>query len=262
VGTEANLEKALKNLELRLPKTRYGGWNYGNEVPAWRRCFEVIQSMHGANRKLSAIANEQDVEQLMDTLAEVKYAVIFAQLGFQVEIEPLANEQKASSNPDLRITRDGCSSIVEIRRRRPPGPFSPGQRLQRLPDEIPQTYEFPSYGDRIKDMQKILTEIENKFRQAGTEGIIAIWNTNDELTPQEVETAVHELKLYSSHSQKSSFVLLRGDPGERFSCFKLRDRLAPHREQWMNELKQVVPDGILCRLSSEAMFRRQGQKNR
>lgn len=252
------MEKALKNLELRLPKTSLVGWNYGNEIPAWRRCFEVIQSMPGASRKFDTIANERDVEQLNDTLTEIKYAVIFAQLGFQVEIEPLSNKQEVSSNPDLRITRDGYSSFVEVKRFRAPGPFSPGQRLQPLPNEIPETYEFPPFGDPIKDVRKILTEIENKFRQAGTEGIIAIWNSNDELTPHEVGIAVYRLKLHSSHSQKSSFVLLRGDPGEKFSCFELRNRLAPYQEQWMRELKQVTPDDILGRISDESRFRGRG----
>ncbi|MCI0395234.1 MAG: hypothetical protein L0332_04225 [Chloroflexi bacterium] len=255
---EEILEKALKNLELRLPKTSLGGWNFGNEIPAWRRCFEVIQATPGASRKFDTIANVRDTEQLKDTLTEIKYAVIFAQLGFQVEIEPLSNQQEASSNPDLRITQDGYSSIVEIKRFRAPGPFSPGQRLQPLPDEVPETYVFPPYGDPIKDIQKIFTEIENKFRQAGTEGIIAIWNDNDELSPPEVGTAVNRLKLHSSHSLKSSFVLLRGDPSERFSCFELRDRLAPYQEQWMSELKQVTPDDILGRISDEAKFRRRG----
>lgn len=164
------MEKALKNLELKLPKTSLGGWNYGNEIPAWRRYFEVIQSMPGASRKFDAIANERDVEQLNDTL----------------------------------------------------------------------------------------TEIENRFRQAGTEGIIAIWNSNDELTPHEVETAVYRLKLHSNHSQKSSFVLLRRDPCEKFSCFELRNRLAPYQEQWMSELKQVTPDDILGRISDESRFRGRG----
>lgn len=252
------MEKALKNLKLRLPKTTLGGWNYGNEIPAWRRCFEIIQSIPGVSQKFNAIANERDVEQLKDTLTEIKYAVIFMQLGFQVEIEPLLNKQEASSNPDLRITRDGYSSFVEVKRFRAPGTFSPGQRLQHLPDEILEIHEFPSFGDSIKDVEKLRTEIENKFRQASTEGIIAIWNSNDELTPHEVETAAHRLKLYSSHSQKSSFVLLRGDPNEKFSCFKLRNSLARYQEQWMSELKQVIPDDILGKISDESRFRGRG----
>lgn len=246
------MEKALKNLEFILQETSSRGWNYGKEISAWRKCFEIIQSMPGASRKFFAIANERDVEQLKDTLTEVKYAVIFAQLGFHVEIEPLLNKQEASSNPDLRIKRDGYDSIVEIKRFRAPSPYSPGQRLQRLPDENSETYEFPPFGDPIKDEQKIFTEIENKFRQAGKEGIVAIWNSNDELTPHEVATAVYRLKLHSNHSQKSSFVLLRGDPYEKFSCFELRDRLDLYQKKWMNELKQVTPDDILGRISNKS----------
>ncbi len=249
------MEKALSNLELRLPRTSLGGWNFGNEIPAWRRCFEIIQPMHGAKGKIDDIANEYDVEQLRDLLAEVKYAVIFAQLGFHVDIEPFGRKRQATGNPDLRITRDSHSSIVEVKRFRSPGRFSPGPRLQRIPDEIPETYELPVYGDLSKDIQKVFTEIENKFRQAGTEGIIAIWNSNDELSPDEVRTAAFRHKEQSSHPRKSSFVLLRGDPGERFSCFELQDRLMPYHQQWMSEFEQVFPDDILSRLSSEAKLR-------
>jgi hypothetical protein len=245
------LEKALRNLEFSLPRSSLGGWNYGNEIPAWRRCFEITQSMPGASRKFNALANERNVEQLKDTLTEVKYAVIFVQLGFHVEIEPLSNQKEGSPNPDLRITRDGYNSLVDVKRFRPPGFFSPGQRLEWLPDEIPEDYKFPSFGDPIKDVQKILTEIENKFRQAGSEGIVAIWNSNDELTPMEVATAVSRLKTHSNHSQKSSFVLLRGDPNEDFSCFELRNGLSPYQEQWIHELRQVNPDNILGKISDE-----------
>lgn len=255
----SGMEKALSNLELRLPRTSLGGWNFRNELPAWRRCFEIIQLMPGAKGKLDDVANEHNVEQLRDLLAEVKYAVIFAQLGFQVDIEPFGRKRQEASNPDLKITRGSYSSIVEVKRFRSPGRFSPGQRLQRIPNEITETYELPVYGDLSKDIQKVFTEIENKFRQAGIEGIIAIWNSNDELSPDEVKTAAFRHKEQSNHPSKSSFVLLRGDPGERFFCFALQYRPIPYHQQWMSEFEQIVPDDILSRLSNEAKLREMNQ---
>lgn len=255
MSISGKLERAIKNLDSRLPRTKIGGWNYQNDVPAWRRCFEIIQPMHGASHKFDVIANIMDVEQLRDILAEVKFAVIFAHLGFQVELEPFENNSLASPNPDMRIMRDGESSIVEIKRFRQPDVYSPGQRLQRLPDNISELHTFPSYGHPAKDMQKIFTEIEKKFKQAGTDGIIAIWNSNDELSPPEVEAAVYSIRQKPGNSQKSCFVVLRGDPDERFSCFKLRNRLQLHQEEWMNEFTQVFPDNILRRVSVEATGR-------
>ncbi|MFV2044086.1 MAG: hypothetical protein ACC700_12755 [Anaerolineales bacterium] len=241
------MEKALSNLESHLGRINRDGWYFGNKISTWRKFFQIIEPMLGAKGKLDDIANEHDNEQLMDLLAEVKYAVIFAQLGFHVDVEPVGCKQQETGGPDLRITRDNRSSPVEVKRFRSLGRHSPGQRLQRIPDEIPETYRLPAYGDLSKDINKVSTEIENKFRQAGPAGIIAIWNSNDELSPDEVGTAAFRLKTQSNHPRKSSFILLRGDPGERFSCFKLQDTLMPYHKHWIDEFKQVAPDGFLSR---------------
>jgi hypothetical protein len=246
---KVTLEKALINLELRLPKTSIGGWNYGKEIPAWRSCFNIIQPMYGATRKLRAISRERDVEKLLDTLTEVKFAVIFSQLGFQVEIEPLANKRESSSNPDLRITRDGFSSIVEVKRFRAPHYFSPGLRLEPFPEELSEKYVLPSFGHPEKDVKKVFHEIQKKYAQAGVGCIIALWNSNDELTPQDVYIAANKFKKqYSDYPRNPIFVLLRGDPFEKFTCIELRDKLSQHREQWVREFREVNPDLVLAKI--------------
>lgn len=130
--------------------------------------------MQGASKKFDAIAREQDTEQLLDTLTEIKFAVIFNQLGFNVNIEPSITVNGISLHPDLEIMKDGHSSIVEVKRFRAPGSHSPGQRMENLPEEAPAGYVFPAFGDPKKDLQKIFNEIEKKFRQAGNQGILAI----------------------------------------------------------------------------------------
>ena len=52
--------------------------------------------MPNVNSKFKRIANASDGEQLDDYLAEIRYALILAGLGFQVVIEPLGKK-----GPDL-----------------------------------------------------------------------------------------------------------------------------------------------------------------
>ena len=67
--------------------------------------------MPRSNRVFARIAAASDKEQLEDYLAEVRYALIFCGLGFEVTIEPGGNK-----GPDLSISRDGHSAVVEIMR--------------------------------------------------------------------------------------------------------------------------------------------------
>jgi hypothetical protein len=227
------MEKALQNL-IQLLKTDVPSWHYGCEQLFWRSCFEVIQQMPGSNKKFNEIAGENDIEQLQDKLAEVKYAVVFSELGFRVEMEPLAS-RGTGPNPDLRISRDGHSSIVEVKRRRlsdsGPKPLANGADI------------MPEYGDE-RDWRRIFEDIERKFRQAGTKGIIAIWNNDARFDPFEVKIAVR-VHLLQPHANRSSFVLFRSDVVENFYCFKLRHHLAPYQARWINELRCVAPKEVL-----------------
>ena len=90
--------------------------------------FKLVQQMPGANRIFYRIASAPDQEQLQDYLAEIRYAVVFAGLGFQVTIEPLG-----AAGPDLKVARNGHEAIVEVMRFRNiyPGPpmFEPDKDL-------------------------------------------------------------------------------------------------------------------------------------
>jgi hypothetical protein len=143
-----------------------------------------VQEMPGANHLFNRIASTTDKEQLEDYLAEVSYALIFAGLGFLVEIEPLGRK-----GPDLRISRDGHQAIVEIMRFRK---IYPGPPVLDLLNEITV---LPEYGNPARDIRKAFQKIQKKFPQVGSEEvIIAIWNDEEELEEIEVEIAVSNLR--------------------------------------------------------------------
>jgi hypothetical protein len=54
----------------------------------YRKHLMRIQQMPGVNRLFKRIASASDKEQLADCFAEIRFALILAGLGFQIEIEP------------------------------------------------------------------------------------------------------------------------------------------------------------------------------
>lgn len=146
--------------------------------------FLLLQGMPGSNRIFKRITSSTNREQIEDYLAEVRYALIFAHIGFDVEIEPLGDK-----GPDLQVSREGYKTIVEVKRLRKvfPGPpvfgFSGDDFL------------FPEYGDVKRDTRKAFEKIISKFSQLGNEdSIIAIWNDEEELDEIEISFAVTNLR--------------------------------------------------------------------
>ena len=207
----------------------------------------MYSSIKGAESKLVEISNSSDPEQIKDLLTEVKFALIFSYLKFNVEVEPLSNAKGISVNPDLKIAKGDCSSFVDVKRFRPPHEFSPGQRLQMLTENIPDNYQLPIYGDADRDLQKIYNEIEKKFRQIDANGIIAIWNSNDELSPFEFGTAANYHRRSFEEDSRCSFILVRGEPFEQMSCFRLSNNFSCQLS-WLSEFEQDIPDKILLEL--------------
>ena len=127
--------------------------------------------MPGAESKFKLIAKAPDKEQLYDYLTEIKYALVFAGLGFQIEAEPLGKK-----GPDLRISRDDYSAFVEVKRFRR---MYPGPPNISLPDEnfLDDTSFLEPYGNLGRDIKKTKCRIIEKFKQvsSGT-SIIAFWN--------------------------------------------------------------------------------------
>lgn len=210
---------------------------FGEQAAQWyRKYLERVQQMPGANRLFKRIASASDKEQLEDYFAEIRFALIFAGLGFRAEIEPLG-----SKGPDLGIKRDGHSAIVEIMRFRK---IYSGPPVLDLSDE---NLILPEYGNIPRDIRKAFEKILTKFRQVGNQqGIIAIWNDDEELEDAEVETAVINIRNDAIQQVMSfpsglSFILygskwIRARDDKQLYCFPLRYATEPHQIAWQREL--------------------------
>jgi hypothetical protein len=99
-----------------------------------------------------------------------------------VTIEPLGNK-----GPDLGISRDGYSAIVEIMRFRKVHPGPPM-------DSLNGALLLSQYGNPVGDIRKAFGKLLAKFPQVkGENAIIAIWNDDGDLEELEVHGAVTEL---------------------------------------------------------------------
>jgi hypothetical protein len=196
------------------------------------RKLRRLQQMPGASRLLTRLASASDKEQFQDYLAELRYALIFAGLQFQVEIEPLG-----SKGPDLQISRDGHQSVVEVTRFREIYPGPP------LVDPDSHDFLLVKYGNVERDTRKFLEKIIGKFTQVkDQDAIIALWNDEEELEGQEATEAMPGLfNGVVSIPQGISFVLYAGGwetirDRQEFRCFPLTSNQKPHHKAWQREL--------------------------
>lgn len=197
-----------------------------------------IQDMPGANRILIRIASVNSKEQLEDYLAEVTYALIFAGLGFLVEIEPLGKK-----GPDLRISRDGNQAIVEIMRFNKVRPGPP------VLDLLNETTVLSEYGNPVRDTRKAFEKIVAKFPQIGSEeAIIAIWNDEGDLEEIEVEMAVSDLCRDGAQNILSVpnglLFILYGSwarpNNKQLHCFQVHCPTQPYQVIWARELESAL----------------------
>jgi hypothetical protein len=210
--------------------------------------LERIQRMPGASRLVRRIAFASDKEQLDDYLAEVRYALIFAGLEFQVEIEPFG-----SKGPDLGVSREGQSASVEVMRFRK---VYPGPPILDLGND---NLRLPEYGNPPRDIRKAAEKIQAKFRQIGNEqAIIAIWNDEEELEELEVATAVDFMRqarnvqvvpdgllfiLYGSNAKHEG-------GKKQLYCFPLRYPMQPYQVAWQQELDSSLVYTLIRRALS------------
>jgi hypothetical protein len=212
--------------------------------------FECIQRMPGASRLFKRIASAPEREQLEDYLAEVRYALVFAGLKFQVEIEPWGRK-----GPDLRISRDDHQAVVEITRFRK---MYPGPPVLDLSGPITT---LPEYGNPPRDIRKAFEKMLNKFPQVDDrESIIAIWNDDKDLEELEVEAAVAQLRIDGTRQiislpQGLQFILYSSNaiyPGSKqLFCFPLRYQYRPHQVRWQQELTSFTIQDLVQRALSE-----------
>ena len=207
------------------------------ETQLWQNRPDQVRQMPGASLKFRRIANAPDREQLYDYLAEIRYALVFAGIGFQVHLEPLGEE-----GPDLGISRDGHSAVVEVKRFRQVDQCPPKISLSDK-EVLDDTFILEPYGDPERDIKKVISRIAEKFKQVGNrESIIAVWN--DDEKDIESEHALSELRNDATQQRLSLpngllFVLYGSDwqrPRQQFYCFPLRILGIPHTN-WMQELE-------------------------
>jgi len=214
------------------------------EKQFWQSRFERFRQMLGADSKFKRIAEAPDKEQLYDYLAEIKYALVFAGLGFQVEAEPSGKE-----GPDFRVSRDDHSAFVEAKRFRQmyPGPSKISFSDKEFLDD---TFLLKPYGNPERDVKKVKDRITEKLKQV-SEGtsIIALWNDDGDLEDIEVEQAACQLcddMVQKRLSLPSGLLFILYASNQQFYCFPLRT-LEIHHINWMCELEKHSVDALVER---------------
>lgn len=220
------MHKAIENISLLLGE---------RSATLAQRWFGRTQEITKANRVFQRIVSAKDKEQLLDYLAEIRYALLFLGFGFEVEFEPAGNR-----GADLGISRDGEKAVVEIMRFRK---INSGLPLLNLEDE---NLVLPEYGNIPRDVRKAFDKILAKFRQIENQkGIIAIWNDDEELEELETEAAVYDIR---NDVKKGLLVIPNGllfalygskwIGNQQLYCFSFQDLEQPF-ETWKTEIEKA-----------------------
>lgn len=130
--------------------------------------------------------NERDDHMALDHLMEVKYGVLFKDLGFSTWFEPTG-----SKGPDLMIERDGLRAFVEVKRYRQ-------KNVEHIPECDGPYDTLQQYGDPLHAQLRIAEDLMSKLRQIeprnGVEhGILAIWSDREFFEDVEFECAVRQI---------------------------------------------------------------------
>ncbi len=214
-----------------------------------RAHFKRVKEMSGANRLFKQIMSAPDEDQLGDCLAEVRYALVFAGLEFQVKVEP-----EGKKGPDLGISRDGHYTVVEVTRFRKVHPGPPMLDISDKPSTLPE------YGNPQRDIRKSIEKILSKLRQVQNgESIIAIWNDDEDLEEVEVQEAVGSICDDAAQGILTLpngllFVLYgsnwKGKNGRQLYCFPVHNSVHEHQQLWQQELESsTVGKLVQCALT-------------
>jgi len=230
------VEEALQNVSKLCGKCK---------AQALRPCFERVRTMLKTGRLFKRIASAPDADQLRDYLAEIQYALVFAGLRFQVEVEP-----QGKDGPDLGISRDNHYAVVEVMRFRKVYPGPPTLDVTRKPGVLPE------YGNPPRDIQKVFDKIITKFRQVQNgESIIAIWNDDEDLEEPEAEAAttyVRDATAQGTLNLPSGllFVLYGSEwikikNRRQLYCFPVRCPAQEHQQTWQQELESSTVEQLV-----------------
>ncbi len=233
------MQKAIENIRLIL------GEQSATFAERW---FVRAQDITKVNRAFRRIESAKDKEQLLDYLAEIRYALFFIGSGFEVEFEPAGNR-----GADLGIMRDGEKAIVEIMRFRK---INSGLPLLNLEDE---NLILPEYGNIPRDIRKAFDKLLAKFRQIENQkGIIAIWNDDEELEEIETEAAVYDIR---NDVKKGLLAIPNGllfalygskwIGNQQLYCYPFQDFEQPF-ETWKTEIEKADVFSVIERALSRA----------
>lgn len=156
------------------------------DAAVWTQLADIAGSFPNGSVLLRRLAAAPDIEFLWDSLAELRYALVFRSIGCDVSWEP-----DGRTGPDLAVRSGNTTFAVEVTRFRPmnEGPLPLGEFLQ-------------VYGNPDRDVAKSITKITGKFRQLGHRpAIIALWNDDEALEALEVRAAMGDLCQSAQHPE-------------------------------------------------------------
>ena len=166
-----------------------------DQADFWRKLLSVIQPCDHSSSLFRRIAQAADNDQLADCLVEGMFVFHFLDHGFAVSIIPGSSKER---RPDLRVSRDGQTAVVEIKHYRHKHPGPPLLDL----DEYRRTGKTPllaKYGDYERDEKRCHRILVNTLEQifAHIDGkepfIIAFWNSDDDLDELQFSSSVQSL---------------------------------------------------------------------
>jgi hypothetical protein len=161
--------------------------------------------------------NERDDDMAVDHLAEIRYGVLFEDLGFLARFEPTG-----SKGPDLMVERDGVSAFVEVKRYRP-------KEGDAIPESLGQGATLSGYGGMPACTQaRIEEDLLCKVRQIeprnGVQhGILAIWSDRSSVEDDVFKCAVHQISPKLAKQKGLRLCIFGSDfvtvgIGQRFHC--------------------------------------------
>lgn len=178
----ADIEKAFSNLTSLL-KTDKPSWDSKSRF--WLNCLRQVQQTPGSNRLFEHIASAPQSD-IGDYLAELWFAILFKELGFQIIIEPFGD------GPDMKISKHNFDIFVEVTCFRKTYPGPPDILLSNA-EEI----TLVEYGNIKRDINKAYTKITGKFPQLRrteiNSSVIAIWNYDGDLEEIEMGEAFRSI---------------------------------------------------------------------
>jgi hypothetical protein len=162
--------------------------------PGAERLVDEAAKIEGSESVFRRVANAKSEDDLVDCTTEIRYALVFDSLRFEVKFLPSGAEEM----PDLLVCRDDKSAYVEITRIRPTDPHRLPPALQsRIGDDDLLEDLLEPYGGE-EDVKKIEDQLRGKFRQAravnGSNSVIATWSDRDFVEEVDFEQAMGNIR--------------------------------------------------------------------